>query len=60
MIKPWMEAILRDWHSAHPVSDEEKERNENIYENFQKNRNPYIDHPEYLDKISSFSAWIWL
>ena len=38
------------WHSEHPVTDWEIARNEACY-NIQGNRNPFIDHPEYLDII---------
>ena len=40
---------LLKWHYQDPVSKEEIYRNNVIYENYQKNRNPYIDHPEYVD-----------
>jgi len=55
-IKPWMEAVLRKWHQEFPVSQREINRNNLIYNNYQKNRNPYIDHPEYLNQISSFAV----
>ena len=53
-IKDWMENILREWHHQYPPSDREKTRNELIYTHFQKNRNPYIDHPEWVDQIADF------
>lgn len=40
---------LLKWHYEDPVSDEEIYRNNVIYEDWQHNRNPYIDHPEYVD-----------
>lgn len=40
---------LLKWHYDDPVSKEEIYRNNVIYDKFQKNRNPYIDHPEYVD-----------
>jgi len=53
-IREWMEEILRGWHKYDPVSVEEANRNDAIYEDFQNNRNPYIDHPEWVDKIYNF------
>jgi endonuclease I len=32
----------------------EVKRNEIIFEQFQHNRNPFIDHPEWVDQISDF------
>lgn len=40
-------AILLGWHAGHPVSDIEVARNQLIFSNYQKNRNPLIDHPEW-------------
>jgi len=53
-IKPWMETVMRDWHAADPVDDYERQRNDAIYLNWQLNRNPFIDHPEWVDQISDF------
>lgn len=39
--------ILIAWHKLDPVSTKETIRNNAVY-NFQSNRNPYIDHPEYV------------
>jgi endonuclease I len=41
---------LLEWHSDDQVSEFEKHRNEVIY-SYQKNRNPFIDHPEYVNEI---------
>ena len=38
------------WHREEPVSDWETRRNDRIYE-WQENRNPFIDHPEYVQAI---------
>ena len=53
-IKSWMEQDMRDWHANDPVDDLERQRNEEIYTNWQHNRNPFIDHPEWVDQISDF------
>ncbi len=43
-------ADLLEWHNADPVSDFEQHRNNVIY-GYQNNRNPFIDHPEYVGEI---------
>jgi endonuclease I len=53
-IKPWMENILRSWHAADPVDDLEQSRNDVIFSDWQHNRNPFIDHPEWVEQISDF------
>lgn len=40
-------STLLDWHIQDPVDDFEMNRNEVIY-GIQGNRNPFIDHPEYV------------
>lgn len=47
------EAALKEWHRLDPVDEEEKNRNEKIF-GMQKNRNPFIDFPELVEKISDF------
>lgn len=42
--------MLLEWHEADPVDDFELQRNERCY-SVQKNRNPFIDHPEFADMI---------
>ncbi|RQO32170.1 endonuclease I [Taibaiella sp. KBW10] len=46
----WQVDLLLQWHQQDPVSQREKDRNNAAY-NYQGNRNPYIDHPEYVDCI---------
>jgi endonuclease I len=41
---------LLKWHLQDPVDDFERNRNHIIYQN-QGNRNPFIDHPEFVEKI---------
>lgn len=47
------EASLRTWHREDPVSDEERERNQAVYE-IQGNRNPFVDYAEFVDLIDDF------
>jgi endonuclease I len=42
--------ILYQWHIQDPVSQREYDRNNEIYIN-QNNRNPFIDHPEYVANV---------
>ncbi len=42
---------LLKWHAEDPVSEAEEVRNQAIYDNWQHNRNPFIDHPEYVWEI---------
>jgi len=39
------------WNEEDPVDDYEIKRNNLIYHNFQNNRNPYIDHPEWANIV---------
>lgn len=43
-------STLLAWHELDPVDDFERNRNEVIYK-YQKNRNPFIDHPELASTI---------
>jgi len=47
------EEMLRAWHAADPVSSKETARNHAVY-SLQDNRNPFIDHPEWVDRIPDF------
>ena len=47
------EQTLRKWHKADPVDALEIQRHEKIAE-IQKIRNPFVDHPELVEKISNF------
>jgi serine protease len=42
---------LLAWHYADPVSDAERLRNERIYTLYQHNRNPFVDHPEWVNHV---------
>lgn len=48
--KPWYVKMLKEWHEADPVDQFEMDRNTKGFE-FQKNRNPFIDHPEWVELI---------
>ncbi len=47
------EAVVKEWHKKYPVTQAERDRNEKIF-SFQGNRNPFVDRPEFVDKISNF------
>lgn len=49
------EQVLRNWCSTFLPDAAAIARNEAIY-GYQKNRNPFVDHPEYLDRILSIST----
>lgn len=51
----WFLDLLRSWNLQDPVSQKELDRNNSIY-SIQKNRNPFIDHPEWIDLIWNQSA----
>ena len=42
--------LLRKWNAEDPVSQDEITRNDYAY-SIQHNRNPFIDHPSYADRI---------
>jgi endonuclease I len=42
---------LLKWHAIDPVGSFEMTRNDRIYYQYQGNRNPFIDHPEYVALI---------
>ena len=42
---------LIQWHHEDSVDNWERMRNNIIYYDFQNNRNPFIDHPEYVELI---------
>jgi endonuclease I len=44
-------SVLLQWNAEDPVDDWEQNRNNIIYNDYQHNRNPFIDHPEYAEEI---------
>jgi len=49
-LSTWAMNMLMDWHDDDPVSQKEIDRNDEVYA-IQGNRNPFIDHPEYVSNI---------
>jgi endonuclease I len=47
---------LLQWNNDDPVDSKEKRRNNIIYNKFQRNRNPFIDNPQYANLIWNYSA----
>ncbi|MBW3695988.1 endonuclease I [Vibrio sp. T187] len=50
VFEPWLLSMLKRWHSQDPVSQKELDRNQAV-QDFQGNRNPFIDHPEFVSQI---------
>lgn len=44
-------STLLAWHAADPVSAAEAARNARICSDYQRNRNPFVDHPEWAECI---------
>jgi endonuclease I len=45
-------SVLLQWHEQDPVDDYERQRNETVHA-FQGNRNPFVDHPEWVACVFS-------
>ena len=50
VFEPWMLNMLKRWHKNDPVSAKESSRNQAVFD-FQGNRNPFIDHPEFVEMV---------
>jgi len=46
-LKDWAVVMLMDWHLQDSISQKEIDRNNAVYA-IQENRNPFIDHPEWV------------
>lgn len=44
-------SVLLQWNQEDPPDSFEQNRNDVIYDQFQHNRNPFIDHPEWANEI---------
>jgi endonuclease I len=49
------ESLMRQWSAQFPVDSIELRRNADIFA-WQKNRNPFIDHPEFLERITTLAS----
>lgn len=56
--EPWALSLLLKWNAQDPVSQKEIDRNNKIYTLVQHNRNPYIDHPEWVTSVWGPAAGI--
>jgi len=50
VFEQWQLDMLKRWSRNDPVSQKEIDRNNNAFTH-QGNRNPFVDHPEYIDAI---------
>ncbi|MFE1869525.1 endonuclease I family protein [Streptomyces sp. NPDC059496] len=44
-------SLLKQWNQMDPPDAFEQRRNQVIYDRYQHNRNPFIDHPEWVNSI---------
>ncbi|MFI8092672.1 endonuclease I family protein [Streptomyces sp. NPDC086080] len=44
-------SVLKAWHQEDPPDAFERRRNDIIHASYQHNRNPFIDHPEWVESI---------
>jgi len=49
------ETLLKQWHSTYTPSAFEVQRNEKIF-GYQKNRNPFVDHPEFIERMNKIGS----
>jgi endonuclease I len=54
-----VKSTLLKWHRNDTVSDWERNRNDIIYKDYQKNRNPFIDYPELAEYLWGGSIGKW-
>ena len=48
------QATLKSWNEQYPPTASEKQRNDGVQQ-LQNNRNPFIDYPQFAERISSFT-----
>ncbi len=51
-------STLVRWHFQDPPDDFERRRNDLIFANWQRNRNPFVDHPEWVLKVWAYNMAI--
>ena len=44
-------STLLNWNRKFPPTENEVTNNQRIFDSYQNNRNPYIDYPEFADKV---------
>ncbi len=49
-LSAWARNLFIQWHNLDPVSAKEIQRNNAVYQ-IQKNRNPYVDRPEFVSAV---------
>ncbi|MGB0850310.1 MAG: endonuclease [Bacteroidia bacterium] len=49
------ESILKQWHVDNPPTAWDIQRNNKIY-SYQKNRNPFVDHPEFIERMNKIGS----
>ena len=54
-LSEWACTLLLQWSASDPVSQKEIDRNNAVFA-IQNNRNPFIDHPEWIDSIWSHTT----
>ncbi|MEW5798467.1 MAG: endonuclease [Bacteroidota bacterium] len=52
---PYAESAFREWNRNFPPTQKSKNRNNGIAQ-YQGNRNPFVDHPEFVDRINNFGG----
>jgi len=50
VFEDWQLELLKKWNAQDPISQKEINRNNAVYD-FQGNRNPFIDNPDWVTKI---------
>ncbi|MFH8440946.1 endonuclease I family protein [Streptomyces sp. NPDC018026] len=44
-------SVLKEWNDEDPPDAFEERRNQVVYDDYQHNRNPFVDHPEWVESI---------